>query len=71
MIRTLEATIDKDGVSTCRNQYSFLKRGARSSPSLKKLRASPQLHNSAKKHLRKDWNRPEEDEAWTHLDPAQ
>jgi len=73
MIRTVEAVIDEDGnvrlleavrPSTARRALVTI------------LEESPATHVSdsallSEDALAQDWNRPEEDEAWSHIQPEQ
>ena len=73
MIRTVEAVIDEDGnvrlleavrPSTVRRALVTI------------LEESPATHVSesallSEEALAQDWNRPEEDEAWSHIQPEQ
>jgi len=73
MIRTVEAVIDEDGnvrlleavhPSTARRALVTI------------LEESPATHVSesallSEEALAQDWNRPEEDEAWCHIQPEQ
>jgi len=73
MIRTVEAVIDEDGnvrlleavhPSTARRALVTI------------LEESPATHVSesallSEGALAQDWNRPEEDEAWSHIQPEQ
>ena len=71
MIRTLEATIDKDG-RVHLSEPVQLSQARRAIVTI--LEETPRIPSTAQlseEVLAKDWNRPEEDEAWTHLDPAQ
>ena len=70
MIRTLEATIDKDG-RVHLSEPVQLPQARRAIVTI--LEETPRIPSTAQlseEALAKDWNRPEEDEAWTHLDPA-
>ncbi len=72
MIRTIEATIDKDG-SVHLSEPVQLPEARRAIVTI--LEEEPHTIPSAallsEESLAKDWNRPEEDEAWSHLDQAQ
>ena len=72
MIRTIEATIDKDG-SVHLSEPVQLPKARRAIVTI--LEEEPRTILSAallsEESLAKDWNRPEEDEAWSHLDQAQ
>ncbi len=72
MIRTIEATIDKDG-RVHLSEPVQLPKARRAIVTI--LEEEPRIIPSAallsEEALAKDWNRPEEDEAWSHLNPAQ
>ena len=72
MIRTIEATIDKDGRGHLSEPVQ-LPKARRTIVTI--LEEEPRIIPSAallsEEALAKDWNRPEEDEAWSHLNPAQ
>ena len=72
MIRTIEATIDKDGRVHLLEPVQ-LSKARRAIVTI--LEEEPRIIPSAallsEEALAKDWNRPEEDEAWSHLNPAQ
>ena len=72
MIRTIEATIDKDG-RVHLSEPVQLSKARRAIVTI--LEEEPRIIPSAallsEEALAKDWNRPEEDEAWSHLNPAQ
>ena len=73
MIQTLEAIIEPGGkvllledvqlTEARRALVTILEDEPLSKPSLTALLSEPSLAE--------DWNRPEEDEAWSHLQPAQ
>ena len=72
MIRTIEATIDKNG-RVHLSEPVQLPKARRAIVTI--LEEEPRIIPSAallsEEALAKDWNRPEEDEAWSHLNPAQ
>lgn len=72
MIRTIEATIDKDGRVHLSEPVQLPKaRRAIVTILEEEPRAIPSAALLSEESLAKDWNRPEEDEAWSHLDQAQ
>ena len=73
MIRTIEATVDKEG-------HVNLSEPVKLSSSCRALvmimEEKPLIHINeeallSEASLAEDWNRPEEDEAWQHLQEAQ
>ena len=72
MMRTIEATIDKNG-RVHLSEPVQLPKARRAIVTI--LEEEPRIIPSAallsEEALAKDWNRPEEDEAWSHLNPAQ
>ena len=72
MIRTIEATIDKDG-RVHLSEPVQLPQARRAIVTIleEEPRAIPSAALLSEESLAKDWNRPEEDEAWSHLDQAQ
>ncbi len=72
MIRTIEATIDKDG-RVHLSEPVQLPKARRAIVTI--LEEEPRIIPSeallSEEALAKDWNRPEEDEAWSHLNQAQ
>lgn len=70
MIRTVEATIDERGVVRLLEQV-HLNTTRRALVTI--LEESVLTHETAllsEPALAEDWNRPEEDAAWSHLQPA-
>jgi len=73
MIRTVEAVIDEDG--NVRLLEAVRPSSARRAL-VTILEESPATHVSesallSEEALAQDWNRPEEDEAWSHIQPEQ
>jgi len=72
MIRTIEATIDEDGQVHLSEQIHLPKaRRAIVTILEESPQAVPATALASEESLSKDWNRPEEDEAWSHLNQAQ
>lgn len=70
MIRTLEATIDERGVVSLQETVA-LTGPHRALVTI--LEEEPHLNATAllsEAALAEDWNRPEEDAAWSHLQPV-
>ena len=71
MMRTIEATIDKDG-RVHLSEPVQLPEARRAIVTI--LEEEPRTISPAmllsEESLAQDWNRPEEDEAWSHLDQA-
>ncbi|MFA5872689.1 MAG: hypothetical protein WC832_01870 [Anaerolineales bacterium] len=71
MVRTIEATIDKDG-RVCLQQKIQLPESRRALVTILDepayLVAETALLSEAA--LAEDWNRPEEEKAWAHLKPG-
>jgi len=71
MIRTIEAVIDEHGNVRILEPVS-LPAARRALVTI--LEDAPALHEAAllsEASLAQDWSRPEEDAAWSHLQPAQ
>jgi len=73
MIRTIEAMIDKKG-HICLSEPVKLSSSCRALVTI--LEETPLIHVNeevllSETVLAEDWNRPEEDEAWLHLQEAQ
>lgn len=70
MIRTIEATIDENGVVRLLESVQL----ATTQRALVTILEEPAFaHETAllsEAALAEDWNRPEEDAAWSHLQPA-
>ena len=71
MIRTIEATIDKDG-SIHLSEPVQLPEARRAIVTIleEEPRTIPSAVLLSEESLAKDWNRSEEDKAWSHLDQA-
>lgn len=71
MIRTVEAVIDEGGHIHLLEPVN-LKEAHRALVTIleDEPRTSSETTVLSEKSLAKDWNRPEEDEAWSHLQPA-
>lgn len=70
MIQTLEATIDEDGAVHLLEPTSFDRPHRAWVTILSDEPAEPRHHETAllsEQALAADWNRPEEDAAWAHL----
>ena len=71
MIRTIEATIDQDGRVHLSEPVQLSKaRRAIVTILEEEPRAIPSTALLSEESLAKDWDRPEEDEAWSHFNPA-
>jgi hypothetical protein len=69
MIRTIEAVVDEQGRVQLLEEVKIT--GARRAL-VTILEESPSANETAllsERALAEDWNRPEEDEAWSHLQP--
>jgi hypothetical protein len=69
MIRTVEAVVDEQGRVQLLEEVKIA--GARRAL-VTILEESPSANETAllsERALAEDWNRPEEDEAWSHLQP--
>jgi hypothetical protein len=67
MLRTLEATVDRDGTVRL-DEPVALNASARALVTI--LDAPVDEVTLLSEAALSDWNRPEEDEAWAHLQPA-
>jgi hypothetical protein len=73
MIRTVEATIDEQGMVRLMEQV-HLPAPRRALVTILEDEPPAHAHETAllsEQALAEDWNRPEEDEAWSHLQQAQ
>lgn len=71
MIRTVEATIDEQGTVLLQEAVALT---APHRALVTILEEEPNVNATAllsEAALAEDWNRPEEDAAWSHLQPAQ
>ena len=70
MIRTVEATIDKKGIVRLLEEVEL----TATRRALVTILEEPAFANEtallSEAALAEDWNRPEEDAAWSHLQPA-
>lgn len=67
MLRTIEATIDERGVVHLKEQVR-VRSGTRALVTILDDDAnSDDLTAASEPALAEDWNRPEEDQAWSHL----
>jgi hypothetical protein len=69
MIRTVEATVDEKGQVRL-SEPLRLSRSQRALVTILDEEPLPQLHEDSllsERALAEDWNRPEEDAAWSHL----
>ena len=73
MIRTVEAVIDEQGKVRLLEivQLSSSRRALVTILEEDPLLDVPETALLSESALAQDWNRPEEDEAWSHLQPAQ
>jgi hypothetical protein len=65
MLRTIEATIDKNGKVKL-NERVKLRRKSKALLTILDIAAVDEVTLLSEKAL-EDWNRPEEDKAWAHL----
>ncbi len=73
MIRTVEATIDENGTVSLLEEVQ-LPAARRALVTVLEEPAKPQVAEVtllSEAALAEDWNRPEEDAAWSHLQPVQ
>ncbi len=70
MLRSVEATIEKDGKVTLREDIR-LPRACRAIVTIVDDASLPEDALLSEAALSKDWDRPEEDAAWDHLRQAQ
>ena len=70
MVRTLEATIDTDGSVRLSEPVQLPQARRAIVTILEEAPRIPPTTQLSEAALAQDWNRPEEDAAWSHLDPA-
>ncbi len=66
MLKTLEAIIDQDGVVSLSEPIKLSRRSKALVTILEEVSEVDEAMMLSESALQ-DWNRPEEDEAWTHL----
>ena len=73
MIRTVEAVVDEEGAVRLQEEV-HLPGARRALVIILEDEPATEIHEAAlmsEPSLAKDWNRPEEDAAWSHLQPDQ
>jgi len=70
MIRTVEATVDEKGVVRLLEEVQLTKIHRALVTILEEPAFSYETTLLSESALGEDWNRPEEDAAWSHLQPA-
>jgi hypothetical protein len=67
MLRTVEATIDERGVVHLKEQVNVRFKTRALVTILDESESIDDLTAASEQVLAEDWNRPEEDQAWSHL----
>jgi len=70
MLTTVEATVQRDGRVLLKEPL-MLRRASRAVVTILDEPAPPETALLSEAALAVDWERPEEDEAWSHLQPEQ
>ena len=69
MLRTVEATIDQNGNVRLSEPVAVLSARRVLVTILDEAPRADEVTALSERALAEDWNRPEEDEAWSHLQP--